>query len=76
MNHSFFKTGFIGSSSTDGTGFAFGTEEHRKRLVLNFKNVSAFLVTKYGNFDLHDLELSDSVEELEFNGVLFKRVEE
>jgi hypothetical protein len=38
--------------------------------------VSAFLVTKYGNFDLHDLELSDNVKEFEFNGVLFKRVEE
>lgn len=75
MNHNFFNIGFIGSCSTDGTGFAFGTEEHGERLVLNFKNVSAFLVTKYGNFDLHDLELSDSVKELEFNGVLFKRVE-
>lgn len=76
MNHSFFNNGFIGNSSIDGTEFAVGVEERGKRLVLNFKNVSAFLVTKYGNFDLHDLELSDSVEELEFNGVLFKRVEE
>jgi hypothetical protein len=67
---------FIGAKSNDGAGFAFGTEEHGERLVLNFKNVSAFLVTKYGNFDLHDLELSDTITEIEFNGVLFKRVEE
>ena len=66
---------FIGTESNDGAGFAFGTKERGERLVLNFKNVSAFLVTKYGNFDLHELELSDSVKELEFNGVLFKRVE-
>lgn len=66
---------FIGIKSNDGAGFAFGTKECGERLVLNFKNVSAFLVTKYGNFDLHELELSDSVKELEFNGVLFKRVE-
>lgn len=67
---------FIGAKSNDGTGFAFGTGECGERLVLNFKNVSALLLTKYGNFDLHELELSDSVKELEFNGVLFKRVEE
>ena len=66
---------FIGAESNDGTGFAFGTGEAGKRLVLNFKNVSALLVTKYGNFDLQDLELSDNVKELEFNGVLFKRLE-
>ncbi len=76
MNHNFFDNGFVGCSSIDGTGFAVGTEERGKRLVLNFKNVSALLMTKYGNFDLHELELSDSVKELEFNGVLFKRVEE
>jgi hypothetical protein len=67
--------GFIGTKSNDGAGFVFGTEERGERLVLNFKNVSAFLVTKYGNFDLHELELSDNVKEFEFNGVLFKRVE-
>ena len=76
MNHNFFDNGFIGSFSNDGTGFAVGTEERGKRLVLNFKNVSALLVTKYGNFDLRELELSDNIKELEFNGVLFKRVEE
>ena len=67
---------FIGTKSNDRSGFAIGSKNTGERLVLNFKNVSAFLVTKYGNFDLHDLELSDTVKELEFNGVLFKRVEE
>jgi hypothetical protein len=75
MNHNFTVNDFIGSLSNDGSAFAFGTGEAGKRLVLNFKNVSAFLVTKSGNFDLHELELSDTITEFEFNGVLFKRVE-
>lgn len=75
MDYNFFKNDFIGTTSTDGTGFAFGSKNTGERLVLNFKNVSTILLTKYGNFDLHDLALSDNVKELEFNGVLFKRVE-
>lgn len=67
--------GFIGAKSNDGASFAIGSKNTGECLVLNFKNSSAILVTKYGNFDLHDLKLSDSVKELEFNGVLFKRVE-
>lgn len=66
---------FMGSKATDGSGFAIGSKNIGECLVLNFKNSSAILVTKYGNFDLHELELLDTVKEFEFNGVLFKRVE-
>ena len=67
---------FIGSKANDGTAFALGSRNSGTRLVLNYKGISALLLTKYGNFDLGAFDVSDNVTELEFNGVLFKRVEE
>lgn len=66
---------FIGSRANDGTAFAIGSRNSGERLVLNYKGISALLITKYGNFDLGAFDVSDNVTELEFNGVLFKRVE-
>ena len=66
---------FAGSKANDGTAFAIGSRNSGTRLVFNYKGISALLVTKYGNFDLGAFDVSDNVTELEFNGVLFKRVD-
>lgn len=66
---------FIGSRANDGTAFAIGSRNSGTRLVFNYKGISALLLTKYGNFDLGAFDVSDNITELEFNGVLFKRVE-
>ena len=71
----FYIDDFVGSRANDGTAFAIGSRNSGERLVLNYKGISALLITKYGNFDLGAFDVSDNVTELEFNGVLFKKVE-
>jgi hypothetical protein len=66
---------FIGTRANDGTAFAIGYRNTNQRLVINYKNTSALLCTKYGNFDFNELDF-ESFEEVELNGVVFKKVKE
>jgi hypothetical protein len=66
---------FIGTRANDGTAFAIGYRNTNQRLVINYKNTSALLCTKYGNFDFNELDF-ESFEEVELNGIVFKKVKE
>ena len=66
---------FIGTRANDGTTFAIGYRNTTQRLVINYQNTSALLCTKYGNFDFNELDF-ESLEEVELNGILFKKVKE